>query len=466
MPGLANEMRPKTLSDYMGNDIKKVIFSRMKDESKYPHTILLYGERGCGKTTAARLFAKEYQCMEKVDGHACGECDYCNAIDEKLINGDSSEDTTDVGVIELDITQDSSKAAIESVLEEVMNPPMYPLKHIILILDECHMASKQAQNRLLKIAEEPPEHLVLIFCTTNPENMLETLKDRCELKLKVHKVNEADILPKMLDCCKRKGWKTSNRALKSIIKHCDRNTRRCWNDLEQIAENNGGVVQIEQVSEYFGVTSNEVYLKYVQAANAGLEQIMYFIDSELVQKDIELDDFLNGLNSFAMYCLDIRYYGSGAEDAPSNVDRQIKSIFDTYNANEMDTFLQIIEYCNNMIASSNKTSESLKMIIITTALRLGKLKYLSIGLQNERDIAVKENRAGHYKMVNEIHKQVEQSVSKEAANSDIMTSLFGTKVTEVTPGGNDLDLDIDDDDDEDDGDAFTDEELLKLGLQD
>ena len=130
---LALEMRPKSFSEYMGDSIRNTLMKRMADKETYPHTILLWGTKGCGKTTAARLLAKEYLCMNKTpDGRACGECQNCLDIDETVIMNEAGADTA--GVIELDIANDSNKSAIDAVLEDALEAPMWPLEYKILIL--------------------------------------------------------------------------------------------------------------------------------------------------------------------------------------------------------------------------------------------------------------------------------------------------------------------------------------------
>ena len=89
-------------------------------------------------------------------------------------------------VQEIDITDQSGKRDLNAVLED-MTIPAFGDEWKIYIFDECHKASDALQNRLLKITEEPPEHVLMIFCTTNPEKLIDTLKNRCQLQLQVKK---------------------------------------------------------------------------------------------------------------------------------------------------------------------------------------------------------------------------------------------------------------------------------------
>lgn len=135
-------------------------------------------------TTFARLLVKEYRCSERDPySGACDDCLSCKELEGYIETGDSSNL---VDIKEVDIASEGGKKDVDAVLEEAMYPS-YGGQWKIFIFDECHMATKQAQNRMLKIAEEPPENVLLIFCTTDPDMMLETLLNRCQLRLHVTK---------------------------------------------------------------------------------------------------------------------------------------------------------------------------------------------------------------------------------------------------------------------------------------
>ena len=467
MPGLATKMRPKSFNDYMGDDIRNTLLTRMSKPSSYPHTVLLYGERGCGKTTAARLLAKEFECLEKQENpdckQACGKCDACVLIDELLIDGDAASDTASTGVMELDIATDSNKAAIDKALEEAMEPPMYPMKYRILILDECHMASNAAQNRLLKIAEEPPEHLVLILCTTDPDRLLPTLIDRCAMKIRVRKADLEVMTKKMLECCKLYNWKTSDKALKTIVRKCERNPRRCWSTLEQIAEDNNGDASLESVKKYYGGTDDSIYMKYIEASREGITDIVSFVATELTDKGIEYRDFINGFTGFILNCVEIKA-GIGLDNYADEFRKQVKKLFDNYDTTEFDVLLQVTEYMNDQASRSDNESEKLKLIIVNTALRIGKLQLLSVGLHNEKIEAMKENKKGFNNAVNlKENSGKSNDVNMMGVKDDVLQTVFGKNVAEIKPGNDkeDLgsgDLEIEEDDDTD----WTDNDLIGL----
>ena len=184
----SQKYRPSTFMEYIGNQrVKERVHAALNSKAK-PQVMLFSGASGCGKTTIARLIAKEYLCEDENKGEtgACGVCPACKAVDEYIHTGnlDNLGEYYE-NLKEIDVADQSGKSAIDSVLQDAEIPAYSGWK--IYIFDECHRASPQAQTRMLKIAEEPPENVLFIFCTTNPEEMLDTLVNRCQLKLEIKK---------------------------------------------------------------------------------------------------------------------------------------------------------------------------------------------------------------------------------------------------------------------------------------
>lgn len=223
--------RPATLAEYIGNEkLKKTAMSALNKGNK-PQVILLKGASGCGKTTFARLLAKEYLCENRdpVTG-ACGICPSCQALDDYIHTGDTGYLEH---VKEIDITDQNGKKDLDGVLEEVMIPA-FGDQWDVFIFDECHMATKAAQNRFLKVAEEPPEYKLMIFCTTDPQMMLETLKNRCQLQLEVKKPTVKDLSGLLRRVCSTEEAACDNKGLNFIANRSDLTIRQALTNLEQV----------------------------------------------------------------------------------------------------------------------------------------------------------------------------------------------------------------------------------------
>ena len=420
--------RPKSMNDYMGASIKTLVFNRFKDEKNYPQVILLYGTRGTGKTTLARLLSKEYLCIDKVDGHACGKCQMCQMLDEELIETEAGASVT--GVTEVNIATDGGKADIQELLDDCNTSPMYPLKYKIYILHECHMLTKQAQNALLKQIEEPQPWTIFILATTDPDDLLGTVKDRCQLKIEMKSASVDDLVDRMLYICQQEGIKTSIEALKLIAKKCNRNPRESIMMLENMAKNYSYTCTVENILKDTGSVATEVYMEYYRAVNKGLEEILTFTHS-LKERNIDPRSFIKGLTEFTLSCINIKY-AIGIDDYTVDYIKQVKEFFNVYTTEDLDTLLQIIEYANRQINDNDTMGE---LVINTTAMRIGKIKLLSVGLQHEQERAAVENKNGNKKSIEILKKEEKDtSVIPTKLDSSLMLAAFGSNVKEVKAG--------------------------------
>lgn len=422
----ARKYRPKNFKEYLGDGVRQILENRFSSEGNFPQTILMYGTRGTGKTSAARLIAKEYHCMNRVDGHACGKCEMCREIEENLISSEAGVSV--MGVQEVDIASESGKANIDNILEEAMMEPMYPLRYKVLILDEFHMATKQAQNRLLKLFEEPPKHLVFILCTTNPENILDTITSRCQLKVEVKKASVDALADRLLYVCKQENIETSMEALRVIARKADRVPREALMLLESVAKNFGYKVTIDNIQKQTGEVSTQLYMEYYRAANKSLESIMSF-NKKLKELDISAKMFIGGLTRFTLDGLYIKY-AIGIEDYPPEYVKGIKELFKLYNSVEFDTLLQIIEYAVRSIDSDDTKAE---LLVTTTAMRIGKVGLLSKGLQRQDIEASKENKASMvaYKGLIKEDEEKSREIQLDGADANVLLSIFGKETQEL-----------------------------------
>lgn len=383
--------RPKTIQDYLGDSIKDIVKKRFKKRDDMPHVIMISGNRGCGKTTFARIISKYYLCQNPhEDGTPCEECETCQAINDILIGGNSSEIEVP-GVTELDATILRGVDAIQEVLDDAIQSPLYT-DYKVLIVDECHMISNTGQNSLLKIIEDIPQHLVVIFATTDPQKVLQTIKSRCQLTLEVRKQSVKDMANRLMEISKLEGLTVSQSALEVIARKGNRVPRECINLLESIAKTYNNEVTMENVKEYLGGELSDFYIEYFKASNSSLEDILLFI-KKLKDKDTKITEFVTGLTAFVLDSMYIKH-GISLEDYTVDYVKSVKELFKIYTSSDFDMLLQVIEYLSVNLTAENEARND--MLLTITAMRISKISLLANGLANEQNEAIAENKVSLY----------------------------------------------------------------------
>ncbi len=198
---LSRKYRPSTLDEFIGNTSLKSTFESLFRLNKIPQQILFYGPKGCGKTTLARLCAKQLNCSE---------------FDLKEI------DTADFRGID----------SVREIRRTMHTSPMKG-KVKVYILDECHKTTNDFQNALLKALEEPPKHVYFFLCTTDPQGLIPTIKSRC-VQYQVSTLTPKQIFELMDGICKKENRSVPKKVILQIAKDCEGHPRNALKILEKI----------------------------------------------------------------------------------------------------------------------------------------------------------------------------------------------------------------------------------------
>ena len=183
---LYRKWRPKTFSDVVGQSHITDTLQKQVAEGQVGHAYLFTGTRGTGKTTCARILAKAVNCLHPVNGAPCNECEACRGIDDGSL----------LDVSELDAASNNGVEYVRALREEAIYTPAV-LKKRVYIIDEVHMLSLSAFNALLKILEEPPEHLLFILATTELHKVPATILSRCQ-RFSFKRIMPQDITERLL----------------------------------------------------------------------------------------------------------------------------------------------------------------------------------------------------------------------------------------------------------------------------
>lgn len=246
--------RPERFNEIIGQKHIVRILQHQLETDNVSQAYLFTGTRGTGKTTTARILAKALNCTgNPADGQLpCGECESCKAIKEGRF----------LDVIEMDAASNNGVDDMRDLIDRVNYPPMVG-RYKVYIIDEVHMLSTSAENAFLKTLEEPPEHVIFILATTNPEKVRETIRSRC-MRLDFRRVSEDDLIEGMARICQRKQVNITRDALALVAQKADGSVRDGLSILEQCISGGDELVDLETVEDYLGSAGLDFYLGLTQ----------------------------------------------------------------------------------------------------------------------------------------------------------------------------------------------------------
>ena len=201
---LYRRYRPKGFGAVVGQDSIVKTLKNSISCNNFGHAYMFFGPRGVGKTTISKILARSINCLENSNGEACGKCKNC-------IN---SADKDCVDIIEIDAASNNGVDEIRELRSKVNLVPSF-LKYKVYIIDEVHMLSIGAFNALLKTLEEPPEHVIFILATTDPQKVPETIISRCQCFSFKRIPNEA-IVDKLKFVCEEENIDIEEDVLRQI----------------------------------------------------------------------------------------------------------------------------------------------------------------------------------------------------------------------------------------------------------
>lgn len=238
---LYRKYRPKNLQEVVGQEHIKKSLTNAISLNKISHAYLFTGPRGTGKTSSARILAKSLNCKDGPTLTPCEECPSCLDI----------KNSNPIDVIEIDAASNRSVEDAQNILEKIQYVPVHG-KYKIYIIDEVHMLSKHAFNALLKTLEEPPENVIFILATTEPQKILETITSRCQ-RFDFRRISTDDIIKHLKYVAKEEGIKIDNDALFTIAKNAAGGMRDSLALLDQISVlDNAKTITAEDVNKLLG----------------------------------------------------------------------------------------------------------------------------------------------------------------------------------------------------------------------
>jgi DNA polymerase-3 subunit gamma/tau len=268
---LYRKYRPQRFDEVIGQDHVTSTLAREVIEEKVAHAYLLAGPRGTGKTTTARLLAKSLNCANRgADAEPDNECPSCIAITEG----------TSLDVIELDAASNNKVEDVREIRIKAGTVAAAEGAKRLYILDEAHMLTRAAGNALLKILEEPPEHVIFVLATTEPYKLLDTIRSRAQRfdfhpvatetlitsraqRFDFHPVATETLITYLDEISTKEGFTADRPALEAVTSHAEGSVRDAMSLLEQVAALGAGDVTASGVSKALGLADREVFDRLV-----------------------------------------------------------------------------------------------------------------------------------------------------------------------------------------------------------
>src|SRR6516164_9080311 len=253
---IARKWRPQTFRDLTGQTHVTETLANAIRNDRVAHAYIFSGARGVGKTTAARILAKALNCVHGPTADPCGECDSC-----KEIAAGSSLD-----VIEIDAASNRGIDQIRELREMVRYAPA-AARHKVVILDEAHMLTGEASNALLKTLEEPPERVIFVMATTQPEDLEDTIRSRSQ-HFHFRALTFREITSRLEYIAKQERLKIDEGALSVIARMAEGSMRDSLSLLEQARAYCGDEINDKEVRELLGVVPEDALNELVEAIAA------------------------------------------------------------------------------------------------------------------------------------------------------------------------------------------------------
>ena len=252
---LYRKWRPRTFDDVVGQEHITSTLKRQIETNRLSHAYLFVGTRGTGKTTCAKILAKAVNCEHPVNGSPCNECATCRGIDSGRI----------LDVEELDAASNNGVDSVRMLREEAVFTPA-AAKRRVYIVDEVHMLSTAAFNALLKILEEPPEHLLFILATTELRKVPATILSRCQ-RFSFRRLDREQIAARLLDVAGREQLPLTQDGAALLARLADGAMRDALSLLDQCSS--AERIDTRAILELVGLSGSEQTLRLLEAVNRG-----------------------------------------------------------------------------------------------------------------------------------------------------------------------------------------------------
>ena len=395
---LYRKLRPKSFQDVVG---QSAIVKTLKNQiatKRISHAYLFCGTRGTGKTSTAKIFAKAINCEQPIDGEPCNQCAVCIEI----------ETGRSMNVLEIDAASNNGVDNIREIRDEVRYTPTSGVYKVYLI-DEVHMLSTGAFNALLKTLEEPPQYVIFILATTDPQKVLPTVLSRCQ-RFDFKRITEEDIVAKIKQYLQSDNIEADDEALRYISRISDGAMRDALSILDQcIAFYFDEKITLDNVLEIVGAVDNRVLFEMTDALiKCEVSECLRIIEHIILKgRDISqfVSEMIGHMRNVLVSKSDISALDLSAEDT-----REIK-IQSEAVSNEM-----LIYYINEL----SELKGQLRFVGNgRVMLEVAVIKMCSILKESDESLKIRISKLEQYIEKGDFIKSVERTSTGETAQTEI-----------------------------------------------
>ena len=282
---LYRKWRPQTFSDVVGQAAVTDTLKAQIESNRLSHAYLFAGSRGTGKTTCAKILSKAVNCEHPVHGDPCNECSACRGITDGSV----------MDVVEIDAASNNGVDGVRELRDEAVYSPA-EVKKRVYIIDEVHMFSNSAFNALLKILEEPPEHVLFILATTELHKVPATILSRCQ-RFTFKRISSFDITERLNYIARAEGIVVEPDAAKYIARLADGGMRDALSIFDQCASYGQEKISVQTVEDVVGLAGASATTALLDAVASHDTQRALSLLSEAYQNGRDLISVLNELGT-------------------------------------------------------------------------------------------------------------------------------------------------------------------------
>ncbi|HEV2522605.1 MAG TPA: DNA polymerase III subunit gamma/tau [Candidatus Acidoferrales bacterium] len=329
---IARKWRPQTFAEVVGQSHVTRTLSNAIQSGRVAHAYIFSGARGVGKTTTARILAKALNCAKGPAAEPCNQCDSCREIGL----GNSLD------VIEIDAASNRGIDQIRELREMVRYAPAGG-RYKVVILDEAHMLTDEASNALLKTLEEPPDKVIFIMATTEPENLAETIRSRSQ-HFHFRALSFAEIAGALEQICAKEELTAEPGAIGVMARAAEGSLRDALSLLEQARAYCRANITDAQVRELLGIVPGEILGELTAAIEARSAEGVLELVHRLLAEGQNLQQFCREAIGHFRNLLVARVCGADSDliAAPADERPQLKKVSETFSEEDLTRFFQIL----------------------------------------------------------------------------------------------------------------------------